>query len=222
MLLDTLPQIKILGVTIDEHLTWKSQVNQVKKKAAYALRNIARTTKTLPTKTKRLLYDALVAPHFSYADVVWDGCRREEEHSLQKLHNFAVRTIAGVKGRGQTSKAMQELGMVPLAEKRKIHHAVMAHKLVNGKGPLELRDRFKCVKFCEQDENKLATRLRSKAKMDIQPEQHRTARFERSTLFRMIKAWNRTDPHSRKTENTSSFKMTTQRDFTRAYWTNKF
>ena len=45
VLLDTLPQIKILGVTIDEHLTWKSQVNQVKKKAAYALRLCQRRQK---------------------------------------------------------------------------------------------------------------------------------------------------------------------------------
>ena len=130
--------------------------------------------------------------------------------------------LAGIRGNARTSQAMQELGMVPLAEKRKIHHAVMAHKLVNGKGPMELCNRFKGVKVHEQDQNKLANRLRSKTKMDIQPEQHKTARYERSTLFRTVRAWNRTDPNSRKTENTSTFKSTIQRDFTRAYWTQKF
>ena len=218
----TLPQIKVLGVIIDENLSWKSQVNQVKKKASYAIRNLARTSRDLPTKTKRLLYDALVAPHFSYADVVWDGCNQEQQRALQRLHNFAVKTIAGTKGHASTPRAMQELGMVPLAEKRQVHHAVMAHKMINGRGPLELRERFACVKGCQKDQSKLANRLRSRVKMNIQPEQHKTARYERSTLYRAAKAWNRTDPCSRKTLNTSQFKATTQRAFTRAYWSLQF
>ena len=220
--IETVPQIKVLGVIIDEDLSWKSQVKLVKKKASHALRNIARTSKALPTTSKRLLYDALVAPHLSYADIVWDGCRREEETSLQRLHNFAVKIISGNRGHESTSKAMQELGMVPLTEKRQIHHAVFAHKLINGKGPLELRDRLSCVRACQQDQSKLANRLRSRAKMDIQPQQHRTARYEKSTLHRTAKAWNRTDPNSRKTLNSSIFKTSTQREFTRAYWTLQF
>ena len=212
----------MLGVVIDEELSWKSQIKQVKKKAANVLRNIARTSKDLPTKTKRLLYDALVAPHFSYADIVWDGCNREQEIALQRLHNYAVRIISGVKGHGSTTKSMQELKMVPLVEKRQIHHAVMAHKLINGKGPLELRERFRGIKACELDQSKLANRLRSRIKMNIQPVQHRTARYEKSTIYRMAKAWNRTDPCSRKNVCTSNFKASVQRDFTRAYWAQQF
>ena len=220
--IETLPQIKVFGVIIDENLSWKAQVKQVKKKASYAIRNLARTSRDLPTKTKRLLYDALVAPHFSYADIVWDGCSQEQQSALQRLHNFAVKTIAGTNGPVSISKTMQELGMVPLAEKRQIHHAVMAHKLINGKGPLELRDRFASVKGCQKDQTKLANRLRSRVKMNIQPQQHKTARYERSTIYRAAKAWNRTDPCSRKTTNTSQFKATTQRAFTRAYWRLQF
>ena len=178
---------------------------------------MARSGKILPTRIRRLQYDALMAPHLSYAVIVWDGCLREQEMELQRLHNFAVKTIAGPNC-GSSARAMQDLGMIPLSEKRKIHHAVMAHKLINGKGPQELCSRFKNIKESEQDKSKLANRLRSKSKMEIQPKQHRTSRFERSTLYRTAKAWNRTDPGTRKSENTSSFKVMTQREFTRAYW----
>ena len=100
----TIPQIKVLGVIIDEDLTWKSQVKQVKKKSTNAVRHLARTGKTLSTSIRRLLYDALVAPHLSYADIVWDGCRQEQQKELQRVHNFAVRVIAGLKKRGVNFK----------------------------------------------------------------------------------------------------------------------
>ena len=215
--IQTVPHLKVLGVTLDEEMSWKKQVKQVKKKASNSIRHLARTGKILPTRTKRLLYDALVAPHFSYADIVWDGCLREQEIELQRLHNFAVKTIAGPNC-GHTAEAMHGLGMIPLKEKRRVHHAVMAHKLINGKGPRELCSRFKNIRESEQDKSKLANRLRSKSRMDIQPEQHRTSRYEKATLYRVAKAWNQTDPKTRKIETTSNFKVMTQREFTRSYW----
>ena len=92
--IDTIPQIKVLGVIIDEDMTWKSQVKLIKRKSSNAIRHLARSGKTLSSRIKRLLYDALVAPHLSYADVVWDGCRQEQQKELQRLHNFAVKSIS--------------------------------------------------------------------------------------------------------------------------------
>ena len=207
--IETVHQIKVLGVILDEEMNWKSHIKSIKRKASYALRNLARTGKSLLSKTKRLLYDALVAPHLSYADVVWDGCRQEQQKELQRLHNFAVRIISGTRKHDSASKAMRELGMIPLSEKRQVHQAVMAHKLINGKGPLELCNRFKGIRKSDLDLDKLENRLRSKRKMNIQPVQHRTARFERSTIYRATKAWNRTDPITRTLEDGSKFKILT-------------
>ena len=49
-------QIKILGVIIDDQLTWKPHVKQVKKKATNVIRNLARASAILPLQSRRTLY----------------------------------------------------------------------------------------------------------------------------------------------------------------------
>ena len=210
------PQIKILGVTIDDQLNWKRQVKQVKKRATNIIRNLARASKVLPQEAKRILYDSLVAPHLSYADVVWDGCLREQQNELQRVHNFAARMVTGAAKYTSATMALQRLGMVPLVEKRRIHQAVMARKLINGTGPRELCGIFAGVTHLSQDN--LKDRLRSGTKMLIQPKQHRTARFERSTIHRMSKAWNLLPTNIKNIDDPRKFKINVQRELTRAYW----
>ena len=215
------PQIKILGVIVDEDLNWKKQVNQVRKRAANIVRNLARTSGTLPRRTKRILYDSLAAPHFSYADVVWDGCLKKQRKELQRIHNFAARSITGAKKFSSATEALKTLGMVPLAQKREVHQAVLVHKLVNGNGPKELCNIFKNVKSVSdlpEEELVLAKRLRSKTKMKVPPKQHRTSRFERSSVYRMTKVWNELPLNCKTLEDSSNFKHTVQRELTHAYW----
>ena len=169
--------IKILGVIMDENLNWSQQVNQVRKRATNVVRNLARTAGLLPEKSRRILYDSLAAPHFSYADVVWDGCLKSDQLKLQRVHNFAARTITGAKKFSSASSALKTLGMVPLAQKRQVHQAVLAHKLVNGKGPAELCNTFKQVKAPKEESPNIASRLRSSTSMTLPAKQHRTSKY---------------------------------------------
>ena len=166
--------IKILGVIVDEYLDWKQHIRLVKGRATNIVRNLARTSKLLPQRSRRLLYDALVCPHLSYADVVWDGCLKQQQQELQRTHNFAARVIAGVDRRSPSANVLKQLGMVPLAEKRTIHQAVLMHKLVNGRGPKDLCDQMKDVRA----DNKEQRNLRSTANLYIKPRQHRTSKFK--------------------------------------------
>ena len=214
-------QIKILGVIVDEDLSWKKQVHQVRKRATNIVRNLARTSGTLPKKTKRILYDSLAAPHFSYADVVWDGCLQKQRKELQRIHNFAARSITGAKKFSSATDALKTLGMIPLAQKRQVHQAVLVHKLVNGNGPKELCSVFKNVKSASglpEEELRLAKRLRSSKNMMIPPKQHRTSKFERSSIHRMTKVWNGLPLNCKLLQDSATFKRTVQRVLTHAYW----
>ena len=167
------------------------------------------------------MYDSLVAPHFSYADVVWDGCLKEQQQDLQRTHNFAARVVCRASKYSSATAALEKLGMVPLAEKRKMHQVVMAHKLINGKGPSGLCKTFENVKpktSVNYEESNISSRLRSRSKMHIPPSQHSSARFERSTIHRMSKAWNSISTQNKKIEEQSKFKAAIQRELTRAYW----
>ena len=176
------------------------------------VRHLARTVNCLPEHSRRLLYDALACPHFNYADVVWDGCLKQQQIELQRIHNFAGRVIAGVDKRHSSGAVLESLGMLPLTEKRKIHQAVFVHKILNGRGPDEL-----CNKLQQAIQN-TSLNLRSKDTLFVAPKQHNTAKFERSTVYKSTKVWNTVRPTLRLIEDSSKFKVECQREMSRAFF----
>ena len=65
------PFIKVLGVIIDNKLSWVKQINAVKNKAMNITRNVHRINHLLPLKVRKDLYNAVISLQFSYADRVW-------------------------------------------------------------------------------------------------------------------------------------------------------
>ena len=74
--------IKILGVHLDHKLNWSKHVQEVNKKANYAVRNLQRVNMLIPFKPRILLYNSLIASHFNYADTVWAGCSMKDQNKL--------------------------------------------------------------------------------------------------------------------------------------------
>ena len=148
------------------------------------------------------MYDALVTPHFSYADVVWDGTTNTLANDLQRAGNFAAKSLLGLKKRDSASSALKKLNMMPLAEKRKVHLGVMAHKFVQSRGPSELCTVYRNLTTRRHDHN-----TRSTSRKDMRTLTHRTSKFNRSTLQRATKLWNEIPQSIRKIENTSTFKI---------------
>ena len=89
--------IKILGVHLDQQLNWSKQVQEVNKKAKYAVRNLRRVNHIIPMKSRLLLYNSLVASHLNYADTVWAGCNKQDQNKLQRTQNLAVKSILGMR-----------------------------------------------------------------------------------------------------------------------------
>ena len=74
------------------------------------------------------LYNALVTPHLSYADVVWNGCGTVNTRKLQTAQNFAIRTILNKNRRDSSSEALKELKYLNLQQKRQVHEGVFIQK----------------------------------------------------------------------------------------------
>ena len=106
---------------------------------------------------------------------------------------------------------LQNLGMIPLSEKRMIHQAVFIHKIIHGRGPEELRNKL------QNERPKGDFRLKSREALSITPRQHQTAKYEKSTLYKSIKVWNATKPSIRQLEDSSKFKTEIQREFSRVF-----
>ena len=91
--LESKTEIEILGVFIDNNLRFTKQINKIKKRAMNVTRQIHRINYFLPIDQKMMLYNTIIAPLFNYGDVIWGGCDEKDSKSLQKVQNFAARSI---------------------------------------------------------------------------------------------------------------------------------
>ena len=185
-------QMEILGVIIDEDLSWGKQINQVKKKSMNVTRSLHRINKFLPLQHRKNLYNTIVVPHFDHADVVWGGCTKKDANRLQKVQNFAVKSIAGKRKYDHVTPLFKELNYLNLEERRKVHEAVFTHKALTKNSSRNLHEEYS--KYTP----KTSTRSAKLGKLNLP--KHTTTKFENSPLYRTIKTWNSIPSHIPKTD----------------------
>ena len=80
-----------LGMHLDENLSWKYHINEVKKKVSRALFSIKQVKQILHLHCLRTLYDALIQPHLSYGIIAWGNS--DPIHKTNQLQKRALRVI---------------------------------------------------------------------------------------------------------------------------------
>ena len=174
--------IKVLGIYIDQNLDWKKQINSVKRKSMYAVRNLHRINFFLPRNHKLNLYNSIVSPLFNYADVIWNGCNVRERNRLQVVQNFAAKSMTGRRKYQSASPALKDLNLLRLHQRREIHEVVFAHKALKGQSSENL-----CKNYSAQIPA-FSTRGSQQGKLTTPA--HNTAKYEKSCFYRSIKHWN--------------------------------
>ena len=70
----------VLGITIDNKLTFDSHIKSISRKAGQKLNALSRTPTYLETNEKELLLRSMVKSQFSYCPLVWMFC---SAHKIQ-------------------------------------------------------------------------------------------------------------------------------------------
>ena len=74
---------KYLGMLIDSTLKWDLHIDNMVKKISAKIAILRSLRKIVPVETLKLLYNAIVQPHFDYADVVYDNGLKTDTDRLQ-------------------------------------------------------------------------------------------------------------------------------------------
>ena len=200
--------LKLLGVHIDPSLDWNKHSKLVKQRAVNSIRNLHRVNNLIPMKQKRILYTSLVTPHFSYADIIWNGCSRLNQNKIQQAQNFAAKSMLGVKKYTSSTSALKKLEMIPLSGKRKINLAVHVKKSLEGRAPANIQEMYK--------KQLSITNNRSAARRDLNIPKHRLQQYQNGAFYNSIKAWNSLSVKIRD-DNLSTFKKHLQTSMTKEY-----
>ena len=177
--------VKVLGVVIDSHLTWKDHVSLIVRRCYCLLVALARIRCKLPKCTRRLLVEALVFPHLRYCICVWGSCTATERKRIQRAVNFGVRIVAGLGRRDHVSSSLRELGW-PTFDQLLVKRDIAAIRLLtSAAGACEvLRERI----LRRSDVSVRSTRATESGQLQLP--KVRTELARRSFFYRAISAWN--------------------------------
>jgi len=107
---------KLLGVLIDENLTFQSHINYVRNKLSKSIFIINRVTNILPQKSLKDLYFALVHSHLTYCPIIVGCSSKSNIDKIFIMQKKAIRVITNSDYRAHTDQLFKKLQILPFAK----------------------------------------------------------------------------------------------------------
>ncbi len=138
-LLSTVKSQPYLGVELEEHLSWKTHVEQVCAKANRSLGFLRRNLSRCSRDVKIQAYLALVRPQLEYAAAAWDPGYKYLTDMLEMVQRRAVRFVTSTYDRTTSITALRkDLGWPSLEERRKVKRLTLFQKAVHCKVAIKI------------------------------------------------------------------------------------
>ena len=87
--------VKALGVIIDNRLKFSQHVSACCTKAARQLNALARISRYLDVKSRKIIYQSFISSNFSYCPLVWHFCGIQNNNKLEKNQERSLRILYG-------------------------------------------------------------------------------------------------------------------------------
>uniref|UniRef100_A0A669AV95 Reverse transcriptase domain-containing protein n=1 Tax=Oreochromis niloticus TaxID=8128 RepID=A0A669AV95_ORENI len=91
--LEQVTQIKLLGVTINHHLSWSQHINSVIKKMGQGIAIARKCSFYITSSIMKDVINALVLSHLEYCSSIWSAANKTDLNRLQLVQNRAARLV---------------------------------------------------------------------------------------------------------------------------------
>ena len=85
--------VTLLGLTIDNRLTFKDHINILCRRDNLKLNALRRIRKYLTAVKAKLLYNAFINSQFNYASIIWMFCHKQDYLKITKIQYKALKII---------------------------------------------------------------------------------------------------------------------------------
>jgi hypothetical protein len=191
---------KLLGIHIDQHLTWDHHIHKLSVILSSKLRLFRRLRFLLPQTTRKLFFNSYILPHFNYCDIIWGSCNATLMDSIFRLQKQAARLILNADTTERSSVLFAKLKWQPLRQRIDMHKAVVVFKILNGMAPTYLSDLFTNTHTIH------SRSLRSSSHNNIYPPRPRLELFKNSFAYTGSILWNALPQQVKSANTLSQFK----------------
>jgi len=132
------PQTKVrdLGVIIDKHLSFTSQISNVCKSAFYALNNIRKVSKYLDSHSTEGLIHTFISSRIDNCNSLFCSLPVAEIAKLQRVQNGAARLVTGSKRTEHITPTQRNLHWLAVEQRS----CLLVSKALNGMSPSWLKE----------------------------------------------------------------------------------
>ena len=133
---------KIVGLYLDQHLTFKHHVDKIKGKIRAALSIITRSKRYLPKQIRLLLFKALIQSHLQYAITIWGQTAESILDPLIKLQKKCLRIVMGEKWVAHCDPLFRKSFCLKLTDLHELACCKMAYKITRQEAPAGINNLF--------------------------------------------------------------------------------
>jgi hypothetical protein len=190
---------KLLGMYLDEFLSFDEHINHMCNKIAQSNFIINRAKNFLPHSALRTLYFALVHPHLLYCQPIYSCTTGKNIVKLEKIQKKSIRIISNAKYNAPTKELYEKAKIMPLRTMIEYSQSLLIHSIYHKYSPSSLHGTWTTNGQRENNYN-----LRNAADYYTPPA--RTSHTEKLPYFALPKMWN--NLHDQKfTPNQTTFKI---------------
>ena len=118
---------KLLGVTVNDTLTWSDHIKTVKRKVQKNIGILYRIRSHLAYDCAVSLYFTLLHPYFDYCNIVWAVQRSTLLNKLFICQKIAIRTVTNSKGNARTKPLFVKLRILSIFDVNNLQVAVACY-----------------------------------------------------------------------------------------------
>ena len=191
---------KILGVYVDNNLTWSEHIKRLTKKIASRIWLLSKIKKFLNQTHRVLFYKSYIQPHIDFCNIVWGNSSETNKLKILRLQKRACRVILDYNV-DDINEAMKTLKIMSVYDRFYLRKAKFMFKVYNNLTPQYISDHF-TLRNEVLDTN---VSLRSSTAGCFVPPKPRTEYFKNSLRYSGCLLWNGLPAHVKNAETTDTF-----------------
>ena len=130
---------RLIGVTVDNKLTWARHTSEVKKSYTNKL-NLVKRCRFLPRCMLLDLYFKIILPSITYAMSIWGGCtNRDSFNCLEAIHRRAAKFIFNLPRDTPSTQVLEMAKWDSLYQRYKVGLATLVYNVYNENTPCSMR-----------------------------------------------------------------------------------
>ena len=128
------PDLKLLGVTLDDELSYSTHISEICKKTSKKVGVLVRLRNMIPREAKLQLYKSAILPNLTYCHIVWHFCKAADARKLEKIQERALRAVYNDKN--ATYEELLKKGKLCSLENRRLQDIIiLMYKVKNSLAP---------------------------------------------------------------------------------------